>query len=101
MEAAFAGKPAPTGDGYICQMLVGCKAAFASKPAPTGDGYICQMLVGCKAAFASKPAPTGDWAHQEGQSAGRPPSLASQRLQKSKSKAAYTTPLFTTHQAER
>ncbi|PAM81917.1 hypothetical protein CES87_22920 [Pseudomonas sp. ERMR1:02] len=79
----------PQGIEYIRENQVGCQAAFAGKPAPTGywvhpqkfrsavrppsqasqlpQGieYIRESQVGCQAAFAGKPAPTGYWVHPQ------------------------------------
>jgi hypothetical protein len=69
---AFAGKPAPTGNGGGVGSPVGCEGsaraagAFAGKPAPTGNGGGVGSPVGCEGsvraagAFAGKPAPTGN-----------------------------------------
>ena len=43
---------------YISQIGVGCQTAFAGKPAPTGTGWIWQRWVGSGDAFASRLAPT-------------------------------------------
>ncbi len=58
-----------------------CQGAFAGKPCSYSlNEYIRERLVGCQDAFAGKPC--------------------SYKI-KTKSRAAYTAPLFTTHQAER
>ncbi|WP_454244195.1 LTA synthase family protein [Pseudomonas sp. Y3 TE3536] len=69
---AFAGKPAPTGNGggvgspVDCEGSVRAAGAFAGKPAPTGNGggvgspVDCEGSVRAAGAFAGKPAPTGN-----------------------------------------
>ncbi|WP_274888708.1 LTA synthase family protein [Pseudomonas sp. ITEM 17296] len=69
---AFAGKPAPTGNGggvgspVACEVSVRAAGAFAGKPAPTGNGggvgspVDCEGSVRAAGAFAGKPAPTGN-----------------------------------------
>ncbi|WP_256577478.1 MULTISPECIES: LTA synthase family protein [unclassified Pseudomonas] len=69
---AFAGKPAPTGDGdglgspVSCEGSVRAAGAFAGKPAPTGNGggvgspVDCEGSVRAAGAFAGKAAPTGN-----------------------------------------
>jgi hypothetical protein len=69
---AFAGKPAPTGNGggvgspVDCEGSVRAAGAFAGKPAPTGNGggvgspVDCEGSVRAAGAFAGKAAPTGN-----------------------------------------
>jgi hypothetical protein len=96
-QAAFAGKPAPTGFGVHLQEIgrlagrlrwqasshrVWCTPArdwsVGGPPSPAGQlpqglVYICKKLVGWQAAFAGKPAPTGFGVHlrEIGRLAGR------------------------------
>ena len=52
---------------------VGCQAAIAGRPAPTGIGYIRLNLVGQLAAIASRLTPTIDRVHlhESGRLSGR------------------------------
>ncbi|MGF6202245.1 hypothetical protein QF012_004287, partial [Pseudomonas laurylsulfatiphila] len=86
---------------YIRQIQVGCQAAFAGKPAPTGSKYIRQIQVGWQAAIAGKPAPTGSKYIRQIQ-VGLSGRLREQARSHRRAKAERGTPsLFTTHQAER
>ena len=78
-QAAFAGKPASTGDWWTSASdWSAVRPPSRASPLPQGIGVICQRLVGWQAAFAGKPAPTGDWwTSASDWSAGRPPSRAS------------------------
>jgi hypothetical protein len=97
-------KPASiVGLGDFRKIFVGCQAAFAGKPAPTGKsvhlgiigrlpgrhrwqasshrgmGFIWERLVDCQSAIAGRPTPTGEWGSSgKDWSAVSPPSLAGQ-----------------------
>jgi hypothetical protein len=93
-QAAFAGKPAPTGSRYIRQNQVGCRTAFASRLAPTVDpGRSARNWSAGRPPSRASPLPQGLGTSAKTRSAVRPPSRASSLPQKSKGRSAYTNAL--------
>jgi hypothetical protein len=84
---------------YICKKLVGCQAAIAGKPAPTGNGIHLQETGRLSGRHRWQASSHREWnTSARDWSAVRPPSLASQLLQK---QIGVRLLLPTTQQAER